>query len=251
MTALDELLRRTGDVDGVAPPDLASGRNVVMAAAEDPRARARRVPVGRKVAFAVVSAAVAAAIAIPLATADHRAAPVDAGRQATGSQHVGPASVGQDGRVSVKVAGYVVALPAGYRLAPPGSTNCNATLSPTTGTQVIPPGSANGCPLDIESVTATLPSNAARSDHTLVRVTATGSTSTTITFYMVLTRPNATLYFPARLADGSTVYVTIGAHGVVAGDTDVGHAIDVEQASQLANGLTVTATTPCTNPSGC
>ena len=51
MTILDELLTRTGDVDGVAPPKLASGRNVVMAAARDPRVRARRVSVGRKIAF--------------------------------------------------------------------------------------------------------------------------------------------------------------------------------------------------------
>jgi hypothetical protein len=251
MTILDELLTRTGDVDGVAPPKLASGRNVVMAAAGDPRVRARRASVGRKIAFAAVSAAAAAAIAIPLATADHQAARVDAGRQPTGSQNVGPTSVGQDGRVSVQLAGYVVALPAGYRLAPAGATNCNAGLSPTTGTPVIPPGSANGCPLDIESVTARLPSNATPWEHTLVRVNATGSTSTTITLYVVFAQPNVTLYFPARLADGSTVYVTIGAHGVGASDTDIGHAINIDQASQLANGLTVAATKPCTNPSGC
>jgi hypothetical protein len=251
MTILDELLTKTGDVDGVAPPQLASGRNVVMAAAGNPRVRARRVSVGRKIAFAAVSVGAAAAIAIPLASAGHQAARVDAGRHPTGSPNAGSASVGRDGRVSVQLAGYVVALPAGYHLAPAGSTNCNAGLSPTTGTRVIPPGSANGCPLDIESVTATLPSNATPSKHTLMRGNATGSTSTTITFYVVLAQPNATLYFPVRLADGSTVYVTIDAHGVVASDTDVGHAITVDQASQLANGLTVAATKPCTNPNGC
>lgn len=251
MTMLDELLTHTGDVDGVAPPQLASRRIVVMAAAGDPCIRARRVPFGRKIAFAAVTAAAAAAIAIPLATADHQAARVDAGRQPTGSQHGRPTTVGQDGRVSIQLAGYVVALPAGYHLAPAGSTNCNAGLSPTTGTRVIPPGSANGCPLDIESVTAALPSNATPSKHIGVRLNATGSTSTTITFYVVLAQPNAMLYFPVRLADGSTVYVTIGAHGVGASDTAIGDAITLDQASQLANGLTVAATKPCTTPSGC
>ena len=62
MTILDELLTSTGDVGGVAPSKLASGRNVVMAAAGDPRVRVRRVSVGRKIAFAAVSAAAAAAI---------------------------------------------------------------------------------------------------------------------------------------------------------------------------------------------
>src|SRR6476469_9864777 len=131
MTILDELLTGTGDVDGVAPPKLASGRDVVLSAVGDPRVRALRVSVGRKVAYAAASAAAAAAIAIPFATADHQPAQVDGGRQPTGSQHVGQTTVGQDGRLSVQLEGYVVVLPAEYRRAPAGSTNCNAALTPT------------------------------------------------------------------------------------------------------------------------
>jgi hypothetical protein len=252
MTILDELLTSTGDVEDVPPPALASGRDVVMTAAADARVHVRRVSVARKIALTAVGAAAVAAIGIPLATAGHQTARVDAGRQPTGSQSAGPSSVGQDGRVSVQVPGYVVVLPAEYRRAPAGSTNCNAGLTPTTGARVLPPGSANGCPLDIESVTTRLPSNARPSKHIGTRFTASGpSTSTTITFYEVAAQPHVTLYFPVRLADGRTVYVTIGAHGVVGGDTDVGQAITVDQASQLANGLTVAATKPCPDPRDC
>jgi hypothetical protein len=230
MTTLDYLLNRTGEVDGPTSEELRRGRAAVIRTlncTETDNVVQPRRPVRRKVVLAAMATAAAAAIVIPLAGIIHHGDKADAGRQPSTARVTGSA---RSDRVSIKLAGYVVVLPAGYRLAAPGAaTNCNTGLAPTSGTQVIPPGSLTGCPLKIESVVASVPSGAHRFEVRYTTYTSSGWILRTVVAYGTHASLLTTVYFPARLASGRTLYVTLDAT-----------SINLQQASELAQGLTVT-----------
>jgi len=246
MTALDQILATTGEVDGLSPDGFARGREAVHSALISTEhgsdAADRRHRPARKIVLVGIAVASAAAIAVPLAAFHHGAPQIDANRP-VGSPVVGTSPGTGNQRASIELAGYVVTLPAGYRLAP-GATNCNKGIAPSSGTRVIPPGSSKDCPLAIQSVVANLP---AGTDAWTVTVHVLSGQNTNVTVFVTRSGSQVTTYFPARLPSGRTVYVSIGS-----GPTSVGGpAVNIQQASELAQGLAVSPATPCTNPSGC
>lgn len=117
-------------------------------------------------------------------------------------------------------------------------------LTPTDGTRVIPPGALNGCPIAIKSVVASLPTGAEKFAVTMPQL---NGQDTSADVYVTRSGSEVIGYFPARLPDGRTVYVSIGSGPVSVG----GPAINIQQASELAQGLIVSPAALCTAASGC
>ncbi|HEY3737800.1 MAG TPA: hypothetical protein VGL26_10185 [Jatrophihabitans sp.] len=112
-----------------------------------------------------------------------------------------PGSSGNtSGGNAIELTGYKIVLPANYKIGK-GDTNCTTDLhlnADETKRLITTPKA--DCPLLIKSVENSLPSGALK----LVL-----PAEVTFTIYVVVDGSTDTVYLPAQLPDGSTVYVTV------------------------------------------
>ncbi|MGH8963552.1 MAG: hypothetical protein ACRDWT_20570 [Jatrophihabitantaceae bacterium] len=152
------------------------------------------------------------------------------GTRPTASAH-GPELSGN----TIELAGYRIALPADYKLGKP-DTNCTADLHLSADeTKRLVTTPAPGCPLLVTSVERALPSGASK-----FSMGEGGHDGAIIASFTGYTDWKAgQTYLPAKLPDGTTVYVTI--------DTGTGKTFAVgdnlaTQLMELEKGLRVSPT---------
>lgn len=202
--------------------------------------RSRRALVSMTSGATLVAAAAASIFAITVTRGAHTAPGASRDGSASGDgQH--QTALGEEN--VVQLAGYTVALPTGYHHVNGATRSCSSELDLISGdrTRLISPISGS-CPLVLRSVIMTLPAGARRQSILSAPATTTGAPGAVVFYTTVDAGSGTTAYFPAELAGGKTAYVSIG----------YGHStINIQQAVELANGLSVTPTTPCRDSHGC
>jgi hypothetical protein len=179
--------------------------------------------------FAVAAAAAAAAVLLSSTGTDHDTKhPGAAANSPQTANSTAPATS------SIVLAGYRVTLPATYKLGQ-ADTNCAAELhlSPGEAKRLITTPAAT-CPLLINSVASSLPPGAEKI------VTVARANGGSADLYVGGTP--ATIYLPAKLADATTVYVTLRKWQTTTGTVQI--TFDSALVTQLVNlehGLQVTA----------
>jgi hypothetical protein len=200
---------------------LASQANVVtesrIAAIADrdyaPRTRRRAIPL-LCAGVVATAAAVAAVVIVPLPAHDPSPGTVpDAAGPVTGSGVTdSPASESN----WVELGGYRLSFPAGYQLGR-ADTNCTKDLHlSATEIRRLVTTPEPGCPLLVTSVVRSLPTQADRVRFSETHHIGSGAGSSypdkvvTATIYLFGDgTTHVTTYVPAKLPDGSTVYVTV------------------------------------------
>ncbi|MCL2780786.1 MAG: hypothetical protein FWD74_04745 [Actinomycetia bacterium] len=232
-------------------------------------AGSRRRKVGLGIAGAAVLAGAAAVAAVVLASAPSGSAPPAANSHPASQNTVrenptsqaarsSGASLADDNRITL--AGYQIALPEGFKVGTTdgADTNCTADLHLKPGeTERMVTTPAGGCPLVITSVVRSLPADARHSfiaiagqPGSAATVGAAGQPGSDAIAKIYVSVAQSKLYVPAKLPDGSTVYVTVQNVGFSlarTGDDTVLVQVDgsvssyfVQQLQQLAAGMEVT-----------
>jgi hypothetical protein len=175
------------------------------------RSRHRRIVATRMAAVPLLAAVTVGAVTLWPQT--HAPRPDAAATPTPAGGHSAPTT--NTSTPSIELAGYRLSFPAAYKLGAP-DTNCTANLhlSADEKTRLITTPDA-ACPLLIKSVLSELPAGAIKDE---VRGTegvrpdgspaGSADPGRSETYYR-LTADGATLYVPAKLPGGDTVYVTV------------------------------------------